>query len=190
MLKRGQVTIFLVVGIVILLLAGLFFYLFGRLTEAPLEVEEEGISLSRGVKPALQGFVEKCIKDTVDPAVYLLAIQGGIIYLEPDSSILLTNYGFVNYAWLNGAKGISKEKMEKDLAKYLENYVDLCLGNFDAFTKEKITVAPNYNQMSAKVIIRSSSIEAQVKLPMVVTLPNNDTFNADSFTTRISSYNF
>ncbi|MEK6939784.1 MAG: hypothetical protein AABX31_03580, partial [Nanoarchaeota archaeon] len=107
MSKRGQVTIFLVVGIVILLLAALFFYVFGQMKKAPLEVEAEEAVKFLGVSGAVQSFVEKCIQDTIDPAIYLLAIQGGIIYPEEDNLVLLTDHGLVNYAWLNGINGLS-----------------------------------------------------------------------------------
>lgn len=185
--KRGQVTIFLVVGIVILLLSALFFYIFSQIKEAPLEVEAKEAEKIPGVRGTLQSYVENCIKDTVDPSLYLLAIQGGVIYPERDSNILLTDYGIVNYAWLNGAKGISKEKMEKDLAAYLEEYVDLCLGNFESFAKQNILIKADYDKIDAGITIKDSIVNAELKLPLKVTLPNNDTIDVDTFTGQVQS---
>lgn len=187
MQKRGQVTVFLVIGIVILLLAALFFYLFGQITEAPLEIEAKEAQKIPGVRGTLQAYVENCIEETIDPAVYLLAIQGGIIYPEGDGKILLTDYGIVNYAWLNGASGLSKEKMEKDLALYLENYADFCLGNFETFAKQNIIVKPDYEKIGAEVIIKDSSITAELQLLLSVTLPNNDSLEVETFTAEIPS---
>src|SRR3989344_458970 len=95
MLKRGQITIFLVIGIVILLLAALFFYIFGQIKEAPLEVEAKEAQKIPGVRGTLQSYVENCIQETLDPAIYLLAIQGGVIYPEDDGKILLTDYELI-----------------------------------------------------------------------------------------------
>lgn len=187
MLKRGQVTVFLVIGIVILLLAALFFYIFGQLKEAPLEIEAKEAQKIPGVRGTLQAYVENCIEETIGPAVYLLAIQGGVIYPEDDGKILLTDYGIVNYAWLNGASGFSKEKMEKDLALYLKNYVDFCLKNFDTFTKQNIIVKPDYEKIGAEVTIKDSSLSAELRLPLSVTLPSNDSLEVETFTAEIPS---
>jgi len=187
MSKRGQVTIFLVIGIVILLLAALFFYIFGQLKEAPLEVEAKEAQKIPGVRGTLQSYVENCIRETIDPAIYLLAIQGGVIYPEENGKILLTDYGIVNYAWLNGANGLSKEKMEKDLAVYLENYIDFCLGNFETFEKQNILVEANYDEIDALVTIKDAAVVAGLKLPLKVTLPNNDTADVDTFTGQVES---
>ncbi len=187
MSKRGQVTIFLVIGIVILLLAALFFYLFGQLTEAPLEVEEEEAVKYLGVPGSVQSFVEKCMRDTLDPAVYLLAIQGGVIYPEEDNLILLTDYGLVNYAWMNGVNGLSKEKMEEDLAAYVEGNIDFCLQDFETFEKQNVTVKPNYKKIEAEVTIQKSVIRTTLAFPIQVTLSNGDEQSLDSFSIQLRS---
>ncbi|MEK6809677.1 MAG: hypothetical protein AABY40_03310 [Nanoarchaeota archaeon] len=187
MLKRGQVTIFLVIGIVILLLAALFFYLFGRITEAPLQVEQEEAVKYLGVAGTVQSFVEKCIKDTLDPAVYLLAVQGGVIYPKEDSLILLTDHGLVNYAWMNGISGLSRDKMEEDLAAYLEKNIDFCLGGFETFKKQNILVTPNYKKIDAEVAIQKSAIRSKLTLPLQLLLSNGDEQSLSIFSVQQTS---
>lgn len=170
-----------------MLLAALFFYLFGQLKEAPLEVEEEEAVKYLGVAGAVQSFVEKCIKDTIDPAVYLLAVQGGVIYPKEDSLILLTDYGLVNYAWINGVNGLSREKMEEDLAKYVEENIDFCLGSFETFEKQDILVTSNYEKIDAKITIQRSAIRSELKLPLQLILSNGDEQSLDTFSTQLSS---
>ncbi|MDP3698468.1 MAG: hypothetical protein Q8R47_02680 [Nanoarchaeota archaeon] len=182
--KRGQVTIFLVIGIVILLLAALFFYLFGQLKEAPLEVELEESQKYLGVPGAVQSFVEDCVEKTVDPAIYLLAMQGGVIYPEKDSLILLTDHGLVNYAWMNGINGLSKEKMEKDLATYIEENIDFCLRRFETFEKQNILVDANYEKLSAEVTIQRSTIKTEFHFPLQVILSNGDEQDLDAFSAQ------
>ncbi len=187
MSKRGQVTIFLVVGIIILLLAALFFYLFGQMKEAPLQVEEKEAFESLGVRGQIQSYVESCMRKTADPSIYLLAIQGGVIYPEEDSKILLTDYGIVNYAWINGLKGISREKMEKDLGLYLEEYLDFCLDNFDSFFTRNIIVEPDYGEMKAEFKIQDNFIDIQLNLPLKITLPDGDELEVETFSSRLES---
>ncbi len=184
MSKRGQVTIFLVIGIVILLLAAGFFFVFSKIKKAPLEVEEEEARRFLGIPGSVQAFVEDCIKDTINPSVYLLAIQGGVIYPEEDSLILLTDYGLVNYAWINGAKGISLEKMEEDLATYLEENIDFCLGRFETFEKQNILVGVNYEKINAEVKIQKSAIKTEFYFPLQVILSNGDKQDLDTFSVQ------
>src|SRR3989344_3572305 len=187
MLKRGQITIFLVIGIVILLLAALFFYIFGQIKEAPLEVEAKEAQKIPGVRGTLQSYVENCIQETLDPAIYLLAIQGGVIYPEDDGKILLTEHGIVNYAWLNGVNGLSREKMQEDLASYLIEYVDFCLGNFGTFTRQNILVDADYDKIDAGVTIKDLAVSAELTLPLKITLPNNDTVEVEAFIGEVYS---
>lgn len=187
MQKRGQITIFLVVGVVILLLSAAFFYISAKLEKKSLEIEQKEEVSFNWVKPSLQSVIENCMKETADPSVYLLAIQGGIIYPEEDSQILLTDYGAVNYAWLNGAKGLSKEKMEKDLAEYLETYIDFCVGSFETFTKQGIIVTPDYDKINADFKIAPTFIDIQLKFPLKVELPNGDKLEMNTFSARLGS---
>ena len=186
MSKRGQVTVFLVIGIVILLLAALFFYIFGQIKEAPLEVEAKEAQKIPGVRGTLQSYVENCIQETLDPAIYLLAIQGGVIYPDEEGKILLTDYGIVNYAWLNGINGLSREKMEEDLASYVEQYLDFCL-DFETFTKQNILVKTDYELITSEVTIKDASVQAEVQLPTKIILPNNDTLEVETFTAEVQS---
>ena len=187
MSKRGQVTIFLVVGITILLLSALFFYVFSQMKKAPLEVEQQQAQEGLGTSGAVQSLVEDCIKKTVDPSLYLLAIQGGIIYPEKDSKILLMDYGLVNYAWINGAAGISRTKMELDLGAYLQENFPSCVGNFESFAKQKILVEPDYSKAKATVSIKETTVEANFKLPLKITQASGDIKTLDAFSAAIPS---
>ncbi len=187
MSKRGQITVFLVVGIVILLLSAGFFFIFSKMKKAPLEVELEESQKFLGVPGMVQSFVEKCIKDTIDPAIYLLAMQGGVIYPKEDNLILLTDYGLVNYAWMNGLNGLSREKMEKDLATYLEENIDFCLRDFETFERQNNLVEPNYEKIKAKVIIQKSTIKTELYFPLQIVLSNEDKTTIEKFSVQQQS---
>ena len=187
MSKRGQITVFLVVGIVILLLAALFFYIFGQITKAPLEVEAKEAGEAPSTRGALQIYVENCLEKTVDPAIYLLALQGGVIYPDEDGKILLTDYGIVNYAWLNGVNGLSREKMENDLAEYVEEYLPSCLGAFETFATQNIVVEPDYGNVKSTIFIKENSIDADLELSLRVTQADGDTAELEEFSATIPS---
>ena len=185
--KRGQITVFIILGLAILLLTAGLFFILSKGKKAPLEVEEEEAYKFLWVRPALQGFVQGCIEETADPSLYLLVKQGGIIYPDVDNKILLTDFGLINYAWINGVKGLSKDKMEFDLGLYLVDNIGFCLGDFRTFEKQNIVVTPNYDLMRAEVIIQNTLIDVQLKFPLKITLPNGDELVVDSFSTKVRS---
>jgi len=187
MLKRGQVSIFLVMGIVVLLLAAGFFLIFSKIKTEPLKAEAEQSINSQGVRGSLQLYVENCIEETISPAIYLLAIQGGIIYPDQDSQILLTDYGLVNYGWINGINGISKEKMEEDLAHYLQENLPFCLENFNSFQQENILIISDYQKLQAEVSIGKTLLSTKLDFPIKVILPNQDEIEIDSFSNTVES---
>lgn len=181
MLKRGQITVFLVVGIVILLLSAILFYVLSKGTTEPLKTEAEETTKALGIPGAVQLFVEDCLQQTIDPSIYLLAKQGGVIYPDEENPILLTDHGLVNYAWLNGEEGISQEKMEADLATYVEENIDLCFAGFASFTDQGIQVIPEYDEMDVEVSIQDSAINLEMNLPLEIILPSNDIQSLTSF---------
>ena len=152
-----------------------------------MEVEEKEAQKIPGVRETLRTYVENCIEETVSPAVYLLAMQGGIIYPDENDNILLTDYGMINYAWINYLDGISTEKMETDLADYLVENINFCLRDFETFAKQEIIIVPHYGEISAKIRILPSVIDAGINLPLEATLPNGDYINIDSFSAKLNS---
>ena len=170
-----------------LLLAAGFFFLFSNIRKAPLQIEEQQTQETLGIPGSVQSFVENCIRQTIEPSIYLLSIQGGVIYPDKDSQILLTDHGLINYAWLNGINGISREKMQNDLGRYLKENIDSCLKNFETFRTQKIIVTPDYSKVSAEIIILDSSIDAQLEFPLKVELPSGDVQSLDKFSVQIQS---
>ncbi len=158
-----------------------------KIKKAPLEVEEKEAQKIPGVRDILRTYVESCMRQTADPSVYLLASQGGIIYPDENDNILLTDYGMINYAWMNGLEGISKERMEEDLADYLVENIDYCLANFETFLNRGILVVPDYRKISAKANILPSAVNLEMNLPLEVNQADGDVLEIETFSTQLKS---
>lgn len=133
MVKRGQVTIFLIIGIVILMaFAGIFSIVSYTLKEKfPAGT---GTIETLALKPALTLFIENCIREIGAPGIYLLGAQGGYIYPDELDNLLVMESGFIGYNYLDGATLISKEDMEEQLNQYLQAELPLCFNNFSVFS--------------------------------------------------------
>ncbi len=75
-MKKGQVTIFIILGIIILVAVILFFFIksrfyFGPATQERLQQEF----------PAIKEHIENCLKQESEPLIRKIGLQGG--FLEP-----------------------------------------------------------------------------------------------------------
>ena len=127
--KRGQVTVFIIIGILVVAGVSLFFIL------------SEDVSLQKRVpaelEPVYKSF-QSCVESNTEEGISILERQGGYIYLpeykrslEPFSSWFYFSGNSIPY-WFYERGGIqneqvpTKEEMEKDLERYVENQVQRC----------------------------------------------------------------
>ena len=128
--KRGQVTVFIIIGIILLIIIGLFFYLKENAILKDIFVPKEIIPLS--------AFAESCIKNAADQAIFLASMQGGYITLpekiikDPESYI---NNGFKVPYWFY--KGEDRAPSVNTFIFNIESYINqqalLCINDFSAF---------------------------------------------------------
>ncbi|MBT4650895.1 hypothetical protein HOC13_00025 [Candidatus Woesearchaeota archaeon] len=80
--KRGQLTIFIIIGILILVVLGSGIYIYS-LKSVP---EQEGIAIDiEGTKIAVKEYAQKCITDGLREGVYKVGMQGGYYAVPPVS---------------------------------------------------------------------------------------------------------
>jgi len=134
MKKRGQITLFMIIGIVILLTVVYIYYIKKGILEEPKQIQPELVPV--------QDYVESCIKSLSKQAITTLGINGGYIYFPTylannPLSYLSTSImdEFKNpYWWYSGIENIpTKEFMEDQIAQYLHEHISTCLNDFEAF---------------------------------------------------------
>ena len=138
MKKRGQITVFIIVGIIILFtVALLLFVQREKITEFLTEPIETVPSQYLPVK----SFVEGCIENTATQGILLLGTQGGYISIpqwaqvDPKASILLTPDGAIRipmWYYRDQPRVPTLISMQNELTTYIGRNIDLCLQNFTA----------------------------------------------------------
>ena len=124
--KRGQITIFIIVAIIVVGSIGLYFSLRENIQQEAL--------VSPQVEP-IYSFVVECIEDTGEDAIYWIAQNGGY-YFPPEFS---TDSGIPIY-YSNGRSYVPyKEEVEENLAKYVEESLDFCLNDFSDFPESNVS---------------------------------------------------
>lgn len=152
--KRGQVTIFIIIAIILVAAVGLYFVFRDTLGQGVYSPEVEGIKL----------FVEECVKDTGEDAIYTIGQNGGYF-----SAIELSTSDGIPYYYHNGKEYMpSKERIEQELAFYLENSLQFCTNDFVDFSDLSI----EEGEVSATAVAQDEEVIFNVEYPLSISKEN------------------
>lgn len=184
MSKRGQITIFIILGIVILLSSALFFY--------AKNSELGAFKPYQGRAGPVEEFVDRCLSEISIQAINLASAQGGFVeiplqYIDPSHhlnefpGVPRDISSIVPYWYFNGErKNPTESEMKSHLRKYIEDNLDFCLNNFNAFEAEY-----NIEEKSIKrVDIILNNDDTTIKLDYIIDITpkgSNETTSRDSF---------
>ena len=168
-MKRGQVTVFIILGIVLLLGIFLYFYMQEKsATFTPnLVVPEELVPLQR--------YIDSCVYDTAKDAIIKLGLQSGFVEIpseimkQPSSYVKVDPYGIVirPYWYYDTQSRIPTEEfMVSQIKKYVEDNLPRCFDSFRSFKDSFDITAPKH---SAKVTIGDKSVMIELDMPMEIT---------------------
>jgi hypothetical protein len=149
--KKSQVTLYIILGLIVLIAVVAVFYLKDYIIKSDFEKELENIQVIEEFKP-VKNYLDSCIsKITLDGAT-ILGLQGGYINIPYDDSPVSDRTPFLNklsvfnnnilqvpYWFYETANGIQKtqipgkEDMQDELANYVALNLNNCLNNFTAF---------------------------------------------------------
>ena len=163
--KRGQATVFIILGLAILLAIGIVAYLNIRVIE-PSAISPEELS-------SVQLYVESCLQKTANDALSLAGKQGGYVYLNQFPPMPAgINFGYPLLTIYNGAvkipywfyqdsSGIDKlqipqlskqrdgdNSIQDQLETYVEQNINNCLQNFKDFPQTVIQEASPRTQVT------------------------------------------
>tara|TARA_Y100000310_G_scaffold225018_1_gene226926 strand:+ start:447 stop:1184 length:738 start_codon:yes stop_codon:yes gene_type:complete len=167
-MKRGQVTIFVIIGLVLVVVLGLVYYF-----QDNLQLNPSSQQLSSELE-ATRGFVYECLEEVAKEAAFEVSLQGGY-YELPTTSI----NNSVPYYYFNGNKNIPKKNIiEESISSYIDDTIDFCINDFYVFDDFSI----NANEIDSIVSIKYSNINVLLEYPLVIekndiTVKDNDEYN-------------
>lgn len=158
MYKRGQLSIFVIIAI--LLVAGIFLalYLTGTIFKESVPREEieafnEGV---RGIKV----FVSDCVGQVGEEGLLLIGQQGGY-YTLPEASI-----DSIPYYYFEGQNVMpSKSKIEEEVSSYMNDKLSGC-ATIQNFEEQGFSI--NEKAVDTKTTILQDKVILDVKWPVVV----------------------
>jgi hypothetical protein len=178
--KKGQVTLFIILGIFILL----FFVLIYFGADTIVEDFYTPVTESAG-ESATKTFVASCIQEVTNDAIIVAGASGGIIYPDEESKLLATEYTVITYVMYNNQETISREKIEDDIARYVEENLDVCIDSFEGLIFDSYDIHSK-NEIDADVSIGKYGIDIELYYPLTIT-SITETTTIDDFYTGLDS---
>tara|TARA_Y100000031_G_C8173119_1_gene362744 strand:- start:225 stop:1172 length:948 start_codon:yes stop_codon:yes gene_type:complete len=157
-------------------------YIVSTIDKATMEPELEELPLSLKVKPQITSYVESCLQEIAIPGIYLLGIQGGVIYPENPDKVLLTEERIINFAYLNGVDQLSVQYMEKQLDTYIEQNINFCLDEYQYFTERGWRFESNKLQSRSKIAPTWVFLDLDYELKVLV---GDDEITIESFSSKV-----
>lgn len=137
--KRGQITLFIILGIVIVIMVGVFFLFLGRGTFETVENQRP------------ESFIDKCMKDALSLPVHTILKNGGDI--EPELFKLHQNekYNYLCYQQNYYLGCINQKPMlvqyiEQEIKKNIDDKINQCFEDYESDLKNK-----GFNVLSEKI---------------------------------------
>ena len=166
MRKRGQVTVFIIVGVVLLLIVGVLIFFTRAVKEQPLR---EAVPVAEDIPlefNPIKLFTEDCLKVVAEQGLHRLGQSGGYLFPEQWHGLFFDEQNptdadgvsfpgsglQVPYWSHNRAKNSERrvqfasfrpsvEQMEQDLARWAEQELPRCLNRYDAFVRQGFVIA-------------------------------------------------
>jgi len=193
MSKKGQVTIFIIIAILIVVAIIAYFIV--------KEVVMSGVEVPKELAPVYDYFIS-CIDDSTKRAAVLMANQGGYLELpefEPGSDYMpfSSHLDFLGYSvpyWYyvsrNGiakAQVIELDAMEQQLEEYLKERISEC--DFSEYEEKGFVVETE--EAEVKIDIKDTKINVEVDMPLTMTfgeITSRQTIHKVSVSSRLGRF--
>ena len=157
--KKAQTTVFMLLGIVILIALILLYFIRSEQIKSYLGIEEK-------IDPTLQPLkteVESCMEDIADEGLKLLGLQGGRIYSR--SGYLQVGNGKLFYLGQHSQSMVpTNDMVEKDLSNFMVTNLKECAKNF---TSSQYPIREDAGP-KAKAEIKDKQVIFQVIWPLTL----------------------
>ena len=167
--KRSQISFFILIGLSIILLSGLIFFIYSN-------AQSEDASVSQF--SSVRNYLEECVKNRAEHGLNLIGVQGG--YIKLPENHLAANYSRIAYGLYNNQNNLpSLGVMESELENYIDNALPSCI-NVSVFPYLKF----EYENSSSDVSILTNEVFINVRFPISI-IQGEATTNIDSFNIQV-----
>ena len=170
-MKKGQITIFIILGVFILISASLFFYL-----KNTNNIFKENIPVEF---TDIYNFIDSCMDQSAQDSISLVSQTGGYYNLPEDKT--LTNIAL----YYNNNKNLlpSMKEIEEQISLAFSESLDSCINNFQDFESYQTDIIDNTEY---QVLIKENKVSFKIKYPLEISKGENSA-NFKNFEKTIDS---
>ena len=154
--KKGQITIFIIIAVIIIGAVILYFLLGNKLNSG----------ISGQYTDNVYDYVEVCIEEGGEEAIYEISKNGGY-NIQPEIS---TESGYPYYYINQTSYMPTKENIENELSSYVQGYTANCVRDFKTFSDLNIYKG----NIEVKTDIQEDKVIYDVHYPLSI-IKNNET---------------
>jgi hypothetical protein len=177
MKNKGQVTIFIIIGILIIALVALFFV---------FKNNSQKENIPQNFQPVYKDFLS-CLEEQTLVGINVLESQAGYIYLPefekgsdymPFSSQLdfvgtkIPYWYYVSGNNIQKTQMPSKQDMEKELKKFIESKVNKCVAD-ELYSGQDFEI--DFGEPIAEILIEDNKVELDLKMNLVISKEDETT---------------
>jgi hypothetical protein len=163
MQKRGQLTIFIILGLVLISVTIGIIYLFHFVEQRDMQYEKEKMYDVSMLGESVKQYIASCVESVGEEAIHFVAKQGGYYNLPSNAD---TDIEVPYYLIGEQKKPISKQQLEEQLGLYMNEQLFFCLQNFKGFEEQGLTITQGETRTA--VTMQHSFVLFSVELPITV----------------------
>jgi hypothetical protein len=191
MTKKGQITVFIIIGILLLAAIGIYLYITQKAAIAPIEAEGIKVAEVATEVKVLQDFATQCLYVVAKQGIEMIGERGG--YIEPSQKhnpIEATEGSAVQFSpnsklkvpywWHMSSKNKcqgncefkserpSLETIENQMNNYIKKELPNCINSFEQFKDMGYTAVPS-GDINARTQLTKGNVVVRAEYPFEVT---------------------
>lgn len=160
--RRAQVSLFILIGVLIISSLIMLYFLRDRVFNYDeVYVPTEAIPVKK--------YVDFCIQDSVPPALYLLASNGGHIY-GYNYTLLGERKNIAYHMYSGKYVAPSREFMQEELSIFIERAIVLCMLDFNDSQYSDV----EYGDINVDTYINKEDVRVDVNFPITIETLNEE----------------
>ncbi|MBT4445831.1 hypothetical protein HOA92_04380 [archaeon] len=174
--RRGQVTIFIILGLFLSLIIATVILTNIDLNQEKLDSEQSDIQDSSQNIAPIKLFVESCIEDVTNQAILYIGKHGGYYNLpsESDDYLYLPYFFYISENHL-----LSIEEIQNQLSLYVNSELFFCTRDYSSFEKQGYHIQTG--SITTTTTINQDNINFDINYPISI--------NIEDTTQELSSFN-
>ncbi|MGM5482447.1 MAG: hypothetical protein ACQESF_03215 [Nanobdellota archaeon] len=183
-MNKSQVTVFIVLGMLILAVALLLFYV-NSLAHEPVDVEVKDKYVLKSTLQPVRVYVESCLEKVSKPVIEKIAKNGG--YLEP-SNFMYYDKDKISYLCVQKDNDkcvnslLLRKDMEEQISEVVRQNAEKCI-NLEVFKKQGFKI--DEDELSVDARIGLDKIEIKADYPLTFS-KKNSSMTIDKFSLKIN----